>query len=179
MVSSARALLIVPLLPDGWSARLVQPAQALRRPPPVAATGVSGSDQSRRLLLDEARVLDTRVPPRLGRYRCLMTASASPGRPREGRSLAEGASPKTVRAALFPEDRELFDRAYASALDQARRTYEVTPILETIEEWRRRAVLQSDPEAFRRSVRRAAEFFTGEAVPEDEPLAVTRAKAGM
>ena len=93
--------------------------------------------------------------------------------------MAEGASPRTVRAALFPEDRDLFDEAYATALDEARRTYEVTPVLETVEEWRRRAVLQSDPEAFRRSVRRAAEFFSGEAVPEDEPFAVTRARAGM
>ena len=107
-----------------------------------------------------------------------MTASASEEMP-QARSLATGASPGTIRAALFAEDRELFDRAYAAALDEARRSYELTPVLETVEEWRRRAVLQSDPEAFRRSVRRAAEFFTGEAVPEDEPFAVTRAKAGL
>lgn len=107
-----------------------------------------------------------------------MTASASEEMP-QAHSLAIGASPSTIRAALFLEDRELFDRAYAEALDEARRSYELTPVLETVEEWRRRAVLQSDPAAFRRSVRRAAEFFTGEAVPEDEPFAVTRAKAGL
>jgi hypothetical protein len=28
-------------------------------------------------------------------------------------------------------------------------------------------------------VRRAAELVTGEAIPDDEPLSVTRAKAGM
>ena len=95
------------------------------------------------------------------------------------RSLAEGASPGTIREALFQEDKELFDQAYASALDEARRTYELAPVLETIEEWRRRAILQSDPEAFRRAVRRAAEYFTGEPVPEDEPFAITRVKAGM
>jgi hypothetical protein len=80
---------------------------------------------------------------------------------------------------LFQEDKELFDQAYARALDEARRTYELAPVLETIEEWRRRAILQSDPEAFRRAVRRAAEYFTGEPVPEGEPFAITRMKAGM
>lgn len=108
-----------------------------------------------------------------------MAASPSPEGSSRARSLAEGASPGTVRAALLPEDRELFDHAYADALDQARQTYELTPVLETIEEWRRRAMLQSDPEAFRRSVCRAAEYFTGEPVPEDEPFAITRAKAGL
>jgi hypothetical protein len=108
-----------------------------------------------------------------------VTASASTGGSSQGRSLAEGASPGTIRAALLPEDRELFDRAYAGALDQARQTYELTPVLETIEEWRRRAIIQSDPEAFRRSVHRAAEYFSGEPVPEDEPFGNTRARAGL
>ena len=53
------------------------------------------------------------------------------------------------------------------------------PAETVLEEWRRRAVLQSDPEAFRRSVRRAAEFFTGEPTPQDEPFETTRDRAGM
>jgi hypothetical protein len=108
-----------------------------------------------------------------------MTASASSDGSPRSRSLGEGASPGTIRAALFPEDRELFDQAYARALDDARRTYELAAVHETVEEWRRRAIAQSDPEAFRRTVRRAAEFFSGEPVADDEPFAVTRAKAGM
>ena len=48
-----------------------------------------------------------------------------------------------------------------------------------IEEYRCHAIAQSDPVAFRRSVRRAAEFFSGEPVPDDEPFAMTRVKAGM
>lgn len=108
-----------------------------------------------------------------------MTASASREDPSGGRSLSAGASPATIRAALLPEDQAPFDQAYAEALDEARRTYQLTPVLEAVEEWRRRAILQSDPEAFRRSVRRAAEFFTGQSVPEGEPFATTRAKAGM
>lgn len=113
------------------------------------------------------------------RYREAMTASASSeGTPRS-RFLGTGASPATIRAALFPEDRELFDQAYATALDEARSSYELTSVHDTVEEWRRRAIAQSDPEAFRRMVRRAAEFFSGEPVADDEPFAVTRAKAGM
>lgn len=112
------------------------------------------------------------------RYRQAMTASASREGPSGGRSLAAGASPATIRAALLPEDQAPFDPAYAEALDEARLTYQLTPVLGPVEERWRRAILQSDPVAFRRSVRRAAEFFT-EPVPEDEPFAVTRATAGM
>lgn len=84
-----------------------------------------------------------------------------------------------VRARLFDSDRSEFDAAYGAALDEARRTYELAPVHAVLEEWRRRAILQSDPEAFRRSVRRAAEFFTGEPVPDDEPFEVTRTHAGL
>lgn len=73
----------------------------------------------------------------------------------------------------------MFDEAYERALEDARRTYDLTSVHETVEEWRRRAIAQSDPEAYRRTVRRAAEFFSGEPVADDEPFAVTRAKAGM
>ncbi|MCY7343768.1 MAG: hypothetical protein LH603_18550 [Pseudonocardia sp.] len=48
-----------------------------------------------------------------------------------------------------------------------------------VEHWRRNAVLQSDPAAYRHAVRHAAELLTGQPIPEDEPLDVTRAKAGM
>ena len=96
-----------------------------------------------------------------------------------GRSLAEGASPATIRAALSSGDHARFDDAYALALAQARQDYDLAPVHDMVEEWRRQAIAQSDPDAFRRMVRRAAEFFTGEPVPEDEPLATSRAKAGM
>jgi hypothetical protein len=108
-----------------------------------------------------------------------MTASASSDGPPRSRFLGTGASPATIRAALFPEDRELFDQDYEQALDDAWRTYELTLLHDTVESWRRRAIAQSDPEAFRRMVRRAAEFFSGEPIADDEPFAVTRAKAGM
>lgn len=47
-----------------------------------------------------------------------------------------------------------------------------------LEHWRRVAALQADPEVFRRIVRRAAQLLAGQAGSEDEPLAVTRQKAG-
>ncbi|MQA12141.1 MAG: hypothetical protein GEU98_27130 [Pseudonocardiaceae bacterium] len=46
-------------------------------------------------------------------------------------------------------------------------------------QWRRIAALQADPDNFRRVARRAAELRTGEPSPADEPLSVTRTKAGL
>lgn len=109
----------------------------------------------------------------------LVTVSPSSPRAASSGSLAAGASPAAIRSGLFVEDRPEFDAAYSAALDEARRTYELAPVHEVLEQWRRRAILQSDPEAFRRSVRRAAEFYTGEPVPDGEPFEVTRANAGL
>jgi hypothetical protein len=39
--------------------------------------------------------------------------------------------------------------------------------------------LQTDPEAYRRTVRLAAELATGQPSPDDEPVEVSAAKAGM
>lgn len=102
-------------------------------------------------------------------------ADPSPG----GDSLAQGASPARIRAALLAEDRAEFDRAYAAALDEARASLALTGLFEMVESWRRRAALQADPDNFRRVARRAAEVHTGETPPENESLSVTRAKAGL
>jgi hypothetical protein len=99
--------------------------------------------------------------------------------PRTGHPLLPGASPHDIRAHLLPEDRDEFDAAYAQALTDARESLDLSGLFKTLEQWRCAALLQSDPADFRRVVRRAAELLTGEAIPEDEPLAVTRAKAGM
>ncbi|WP_433802539.1 DUF6247 family protein [Actinomycetospora sp. CA-084318] len=106
----------------------------------------------------------------------MSTSSSVPDRPG---SLARGASPAAIRAALLPEDKPVFDAAYESALEQARHDDDLEPLHDLLENWRRQAIAQSDPEAFRRTVRRAAAFFTGQPIPTDEPFAVTRAKAGM
>lgn len=93
--------------------------------------------------------------------------------------LRPGASPRAIRAALLPEDRADFDAAYDAALAVARTGLDLTELFSVLEHWRRVAVLQDDREDYRRVVRRAAELMTGERVPADEPLSVTRVKAGM
>jgi hypothetical protein len=42
---------------------------------------------------------------------------------------------------------------------------------ETLEHWRRRAIMSADPQAYRRMLRRAGHLLSGDDVPEDEPLA--------
>lgn len=100
-------------------------------------------------------------------------------RPSSRHPLAPGASPHDIRAALLPEDQAEFDAAYARSLTEARTSLDLTQLFRTLEQWRRLAVMQEDPQDFRRMVRRTAELLTGEAIPADEPLSVTRAKAGI
>ena len=92
--------------------------------------------------------------------------------------LAKGASPEAIAAALLPTDRSTFLTEYAAALDTARERLDLTGLFQMLEHWRRVAALQADPQVFRRVARRAAELLTGQPSPEDEPLAVTRQKAG-
>lgn len=106
------------------------------------------------------------------------TPATAAGRPKR-HSLAPGASPGRIRAAQVAEDRGAFDTAYGAALDAARESLELTVLFETLERWRRIAVLQADRDNFARVARRAAELRTGEPVPAAEPLSVTRAKAGL
>jgi Family of unknown function (DUF6247) len=100
-------------------------------------------------------------------------------KPSSGHPLRRGASPRAIRAALLPADRTTFEAAYEAALTESRESLDLTGLFTMLEHWRRVAVLQSDPEGYRRVVRRAAGALTGEEIPADEPLEVTRAKAGM
>ncbi|HEY2193802.1 MAG TPA: DUF6247 family protein [Actinomycetospora sp.] len=106
-----------------------------------------------------------------------MTAAARDPVP-EG-SLARGASPATVHGHLPEPERSRFLAEYEAALDHARGTLDLAPVLDLVERYRAIAIAQSDPEAFRRGVRRWAEIVTGEPVPDDEPFEVTRTKAGI
>jgi hypothetical protein len=99
--------------------------------------------------------------------------------PRGGHPLQPGAAPRDIRAHLLAEDRAEFDADYQQAVDEAKSSLDLTGLFKTLEHWRRRALLQSDPADFRRVVRRAAELITGQEVPDDEPLSVTRARVGM
>ena len=90
--------------------------------------------------------------------------------------LRRGASPATIRSWLLPGDADRFVTAYEAALDEARQSQDLAVVHETVEHWRRLAALQADPDAFRETVRRLAEFATGTPPPGDEPLDVTRAR---
>jgi hypothetical protein len=94
--------------------------------------------------------------------------------------LRKGASPEAIRAHLHgPEDQADFDHALAEALDAVKRSRDLTGLFQMLDQWRRIAILQSDPERFRRVARRAAEANIGQPIPEDEPLSVTRARARL
>jgi hypothetical protein len=109
-----------------------------------------------------------------------MTATyAYDDQPSSGHPLRPGASPAAIRAALLAADRAGFDSAYQAALVEARETLELAGLFRTLERWRRLAVLQSDPESYRQMVRRVAQTLTGQESPVDEPLEITRSKAGM
>lgn len=99
--------------------------------------------------------------------------------PRRGDPLMPGATPAAIREALLPEDRAEFDRVYDLAIGEARSSLDLAELFRRLEHWRRVAVLQRDRESYRALVRRAAERLTGEPVPEDEPLSITRQRVGM
>jgi hypothetical protein len=80
---------------------------------------------------------------------------------------------------LLPEDRDDFDAAFDAALTQARVSRDLIGLFRMLERWRGIAALHADPEVFRRVARRAAQARTGQPSPADEPLAVTRRKAGL
>lgn len=109
-----------------------------------------------------------------------MTAQWSlDGGPRSGDPLLPGASPAAIRDALLPDDRTTFDEAYRSALTAARDSLDLTDLFRCLEQWRRAAILQRDPQRFASVVRRAAERLTGAPVPDGEPLEETRRRVGM
>ena len=99
--------------------------------------------------------------------------------PRTGDPLLPGATPAAIRNALLPEDQAQFDTAYQRALITAREDMDLTELFRCLEHWRRVALLQRDPARFASIVRRAAERLTGEPVPADEPLALTRRHVGL
>ncbi len=102
-----------------------------------------------------------------------MTGASKPDESALGPVPNAGASPAAVRAALWPEYRDDFDRAYQEALAEAGRTLDLIALHSTIEHWRMRACLTRDQDEHRRVVRRAAELLYGSAPPEEEPVAVT------
>ena len=70
--------------------------------------------------------------------------------------LAKGARPEAIRAALLPDDQLEFDAALAAATDELNATLDLVPLFTMLDQWRRIAALQSDPERFARVAHRAA-----------------------
>lgn len=115
------------------------------------------------------------------RYRGAMTAveHVAEGQAGGPHPLLRGASPAVICDWLWPGDRARFVDEYQRALDDARRSLDLAELHDVVERGRRLAVMQIDPERFRRTVRRVAEFNTGEPPPADEAFDQTRAKAGF
>lgn len=62
-----------------------------------------------------------------------------------GRPTDPGRDPAAIRDMLPPSDRADFARFYAEALEAARLTWSLQPVEETLEQWRRIAILSSSP----------------------------------
>jgi hypothetical protein len=111
-----------------------------------------------------------------------VTAAAAPG-PRHGRAKPSflPASPADIRAALIPEEAAEFDQQWREVMTRATETLDLAEVLETLDSWRRVARLTTavGAEAHRTMYRRAAAALTGEAVPADEPLPLTKARLGL
>ncbi|TYB69779.1 hypothetical protein FXF51_06335 [Nonomuraea sp. PA05] len=67
-------------------------------------------------------------------------------------SIKDDRSPKALRAAAPVDDHELFDREYAASLDQARVSYDLTPIHDFQTRWWMTAVLKADPDEYRATI---------------------------
>ncbi len=87
-----------------------------------------------------------------------------------------GAKPHEIRAALYPEYRDDFDRDYQEALAEAGRALDLEGVHDTLEHWRMRSWITRDKREQRRVVRRAVELLTGQEPPTDEPVAITEAR---
>lgn len=105
--------------------------------------------------------------------------TAAARRDPESHPLALGATPAVIRQWLLPDDAVRFVAAYETALDDARASLDLAGVHEVVERWRGIAILQTDPTAYRRTMRLAAEIATGEPSPDDEPLEITTSKAGL
>jgi hypothetical protein len=90
------------------------------------------------------------------------------------------ASPAEIRAACHPQERERFDADYQDALRIAAEQLDLSALEQTLEQWRRIAWMNTAAghDGYRDMLARAAETYTGTAVPEGEPLGDTLARLG-
>ena len=93
--------------------------------------------------------------------------------------LARGARPVDIREALLPEDRAEFDAALTAAADRFKQSLDFTELFSLLDQWRKIAALQSDPDRFARVARRVTELTSGRQPASDATLAELRAQAGI
>jgi hypothetical protein len=107
-------------------------------------------------------------------------ATPEPRRDRPGPPFAD-ASPAEIRAALIPEEAAEFEREWREVMARAAETLDLSEVLETLESWRLVAQVTdaAGPEGHPAMYRRAAARLTGEDVPADEPLPLTKARLGL
>jgi hypothetical protein len=88
-------------------------------------------------------------------------------------SIKNDRSPKALRAALPLADHALFDREYRTALDQAKISYDLTPVQKFQTRWWLEAVQKADPEEHAETIRRAERAMQYLEQGETPPGAVT------
>ncbi|MGH3720887.1 MAG: DUF6247 family protein [Pseudonocardiaceae bacterium] len=110
-----------------------------------------------------------------------VTAAAEGPPPESRRPLFVDAAPARVRAALIPEEVVEFDHQWREVMARATETLDLTEVLTVLESWRRVAWLTvaNGADAHRRMYRRAATLLADEPIPDDEPLARTKARLGL
>ena len=81
-----------------------------------------------------------------------------------GRPADPGRDPAAIRDMLPPGDRADFARSYAEALDEARRSWGLQPVEETLEQWRRIAIFSQVP-GHAEAISRGLRMLNGEDLP--------------
>jgi hypothetical protein len=92
--------------------------------------------------------------------------------------VAQGRSPRAIRAVLLPEEAGDFDREYRQVMREAMETLDLTAVLEMLERWSRVALLSRDQERHRRMLDHAERLQRGEDLAT-EPWSVTKARLGL
>jgi hypothetical protein len=94
--------------------------------------------------------------------------------------LPAGEDPRSIRAALLPEEAGDFDREFRAAMTEATESLDLTGVLQVLERWRRVAESSRAAAAHRRMLQHADDLTHGtDADVTTEPWPVTKARLGL
>jgi hypothetical protein len=93
--------------------------------------------------------------------------------------LPAGEDPRSIRAALLPEEAGDFDREFRAAMTEATESLDLTGVLQVLERWRRVAESSRDAAAHRRMLQHADDLTHGRGGVTTEPWPVTKARLGL